>query len=322
MDAESAKNLSLKSLRLLSRYRLLRKKVYKKAEPIKLMGLSFPNCVGLAAGLDKNGEYIDALAVLGFGFIEIGAVTPKPQPGHPRPRLFRIPEAQAAINRMGFNNKGVDHLVRNIKKCKYKGIIGVNIGKNKNTSNADAVKDYLHCMQRVYPYASFITINISSPNTENIRELQFGEYLHDLLARLKQEQETLRGKYAKQVPLLVKLAPDLDNEEIATIAQILLNNDIDGVIATNASLQRTGIEDLPNADKPGGMSGRPLFPMSLAVVTELCRQLDGKIPVIACGGIVSKENAEQMFAAGAALVQVYTGLIYQGPQLIKDIAML
>lgn len=287
---------------------------------IPLMGLHFRNRVGLAAGFDKNGDCIDGLAALGFGFIEIGTVTPRPQSGNPRPRLFRIPKAQALINRMGFNNQGVDYLIERVKKMRYKGVLGINIGKNAATPLEQAVDDYRYCLERVYPYASYITLNISSPNTPGLRSLQNEEELTALLVALKTRQGELAQQYAKYVPLLVKIAPDLSGEAISEIAEIFIEQQIDGVIASNTTISREMINDLPHAEETGGLSGVPLFPLTLSLVKQLHQSLQGKIPIIACGGIHSEKTAQEMLAAGADLIQVYTGFIYQGPKLIKQLA--
>ncbi|WP_411358431.1 quinone-dependent dihydroorotate dehydrogenase [Pseudidiomarina salilacus] len=290
-----------------------------KAKPVQVMGIEFPNPVGLAAGLDKNAECIDAFAQMGFGFLEVGTVTPRPQPGNPKPRLFRIEQKQAIINRMGFNNHGVDYLVEQVKNAQFRGVLGINIGKNKDTPDAEALSDYIICMRKVYALASYITVNISSPNTPGLRSLQHGDALDQLLAGLKKEQMALTTKHGKYVPLAVKIAPDLSNEEIKQMAQALLKHEIDGVIATNTTLSRDAVKGLPFADEAGGLSGAVLFEQSTAVVRQLSVLLDQKIPIIAVGGIDSYSSAKAKLAAGASLVQVYTGFIYQGPKLIADI---
>lgn len=286
---------------------------------VKLWGLEFPNPVGLAAGFDKNGECIDALLGLGFGFIEVGAVTPKPQPGNPKPRLFRLPRANALINRMGFNNLGVDYLVSQLKKRKIKGILGVNIGKNKDTPLEKALDDYRICFEKVYPYADFVTINISSPNTPGLRELQMEMYLHDMLNHLKQDQRRLADEHLRQVPLLLKISPDLTMEQVEEVAHIALNHRIEGIVAVNTTLNHAGVKGLPYADEKGGLSGQPLLPMTLRIVERLHQILNNQVPIIAVGGIVTPDDAASLFNAGASLVQVYTGLIYRGPRLIRDI---
>ena len=296
--------------------------VYPKTfdRPVEIMGLTFKNPVGLAAGLDKNGDYIDALAALGFGFIEIGTVTPRPQPGNPKPRLFRLPEHQAIINRMGFNNLGVEHLLEQVKQCRYPGILGINIGKNFDTPIENAVADYLIGMRKVYPFASYITLNISSPNTKNLRQLQQGDEVKNLLAALKAEQLKLQQEYGKYVPLVLKIAPDLTPEEIRHIANLLINYEIDGVIATNTTIARDKIATHLLAGETGGLSGAPVREQATAVVRGLAAELDNRIPIIAAGGILCLEDAKEKLSAGAKLVQVYSGLVYQGPHLVEEIA--
>lgn len=319
-DAEQSHDLTL---RLLKRYAntplawFWRQQV--EAKPVTVMGIEFPNPVGLAAGLDKNAECIDAFAQMGFGFIEVGTVTPKPQEGNPKPRLFRIPEREAIINRMGFNNLGVDYLVERVQRAKYKGVLGINIGKNKATAEADAVHDYVHCMRKVYAFASYITVNISSPNTPGLRAFQHGDALHQLLASLKQTQAELATEHGRYVPLAVKIAPDLDNDGIAAMAAALIEHQIDAVIATNTTLSRDAVVGCKHADEAGGLSGKVLFDASTAVVKQLAEHLQGKLPIIAVGGIDSAAAAQAKLAAGASLVQVYTGFIYHGPQLIRTI---
>ena len=288
-------------------------------KPVEAMGIKFPNPVGLAAGLDKNGECINAFDAMGFGFVEIGTITPKPQPGNPKPRIFRLPSASAVINRMGFNNKGVDYLVDQVRKANFKGVLGINIGKNKDTPDENAKDDYLICMRKVYNYATYITINISSPNTPGLRSLQYGDALNELLAALKVEQETLTEQYGKYVPLAVKIAPDLSKVEIESIAECLIINNIDGVIATNTTLSREGVEGLEHGEEQGGLSGAPVKDKSTEVIRLLAIALNHKLPIIGVGGIASGRDAQEKIAAGAKLVQVYTGFIYQGPELVKDI---
>jgi dihydroorotate dehydrogenase len=272
----------------------------------------------LAAGLDKNGAHIDALAALGFGFIEIGTITPRPQAGNPQPRLFRIPEAKAIINRMGFNNDGVDKLVENVKASKFKGILGINIGKNADTPVEDAVSDYLICLEKVYNYASYITVNISSPNTKNLRSLQSGDALTELLQTLKDRQLELAEQYNHYVPLVLKVAPDLTIEDINFISTQLLKFKIDGLIVTNTTLGRDGVENLPNGNEAGGLSGAPVFEKSTECLRQFSKILDGRMPLIGVGGIVSGDQAVIKQQAGASLIQVYSGLIYTGPTLVKD----
>ena len=319
-DPEQAHDISMGLLKKYAHSPLAwfwRQKV--KTKPVHVMGIEFPNPVGLAAGLDKNADCIDAFAQMGFGFLEVGTVTPRPQPGNPKPRLFRIEQKQAIINRMGFNNHGVDYLVEQVKNAQFRGVLGINIGKNKDTPDAEALSDYIICMRKVYALASYITVNISSPNTPGLRSLQHGDALDQLLAGLKKEQMALTTKHGKYVPLAVKIAPDLSNEEIKQMAQALLKHEIDAVIATNTTLSREAVKGLPFADEAGGLSGAVLFEQSTAVVRQLSVLLNQKIPIIAVGGIDSYSSAKAKLAAGASLVQVYTGFIYQGPKLIADI---
>ena len=288
-------------------------------KPVNFLGLEFKNPVGLAAGLDKNAECIDAFSQMGFGFVEVGTVTPRPQAGNDKPRIFRLPQSNAIINRMGFNNKGVDNLVNNVKAAKYDGILGINIGKNKDTPNEQGKDDYIHCMRKVFEYASYITVNISSPNTPGLRDLQYGEALDDLLQSLKNEQLDLAAKHNKHVPMLVKIAPDLDAVQISQVSDSLINNKIDGVIATNTTLERAAVQGQQYADEAGGLSGQPVRARSTHVVSEIKRLTEGKLPIIGVGGIDDAESAKEKFAAGADLVQVYTGFIYKGPELVKTI---
>ncbi|MBB1428836.1 quinone-dependent dihydroorotate dehydrogenase [Pseudoalteromonas sp. SG43-4] len=288
-------------------------------KPVDFLGLKFKNPVGLAAGLDKNAECIDAFSQMGFGFIEVGTITPRAQAGNDKPRIFRLPESNAIINRMGFNNKGVDNLVSNVKAAKYSGILGINIGKNKDTPNEQGKDDYIHCMRKVFEHASYITVNISSPNTPGLRDLQYGAALDDLLQSLKNEQLDLVAKHNKQVPMLVKIAPDLDQIQIEQVSESLLNNKIDGVIATNTTLERAAVMGQQYAEEAGGLSGHPVRMRSTEVVSELKRLTQGKLPIIGVGGIDDAQSAKEKFDAGANLVQVYTGFIYKGPQLVKSI---
>ena len=284
------------------------------------MGLDFPNVVGLAAGLDKNGDYIDALAALGFGHIEIGTVTPRPQPGNPKPRMIRLVEHEAIINRMGFNNDGVDRLIENVVRSRYRGILGINIGKNFDTPIERAADDYLICLRKVYAHASYVTVNISSPNTTNLRQLQQATELDRLLAALKAEQDALHQQHSKYVPLAIKIAPDLGDSDIDMIAAQLLKHSIDGVIATNTTISRAGVIGSPHEKEAGGLSGKPLTQRSTDIIRRLAQQLTGRIPIIGVGGIDSLLSAQAKLEAGAALVQIYTGFIYRGPQLIGEIA--
>ncbi|GAC14806.1 quinone-dependent dihydroorotate dehydrogenase [Aliiglaciecola lipolytica] len=289
------------------------------AHPVNCFGLTFKNPLGLAAGLDKNGECIDAFAAMGFGFIEIGTVTPLEQPGNEKPRMFRLPDANALINRMGFNNKGVDYLVEQVKQANYDGILGINIGKNKQTEEQNALDDYLICLKKVYAYADYVTVNISSPNTPGLRSLQYGEALDKLLLGLKAEQKQLAQIHGKYVPLVVKIAPDLTDKEIKDIANSLLKTEIDGVIATNTTLDRSSVEGLRYAKEAGGLSGEVLTAKSLHVTKVLAEALQGAMPIIGVGGIHSSATANDRLNAGATLVQIYSSFIYQGPPLIKQI---
>lgn len=284
-----------------------------------VMGLDFPNPVGLAAGLDKNGDYIDALAALGFGFIEIGTVTPRPQPGNPPPRMFRIPQASALINRLGFNNQGVDNLVRNVRNTHYQGILGINIGKNFDTPVDAAAADYLICLRKVYRYASYVTVNISSPNTANLRQLQNAKELDQLLGTLKSEQTRLADEHGKYTPLVVKIAPDLEPDQIKSIAILLMKHWIDGVIATNTTLSRAGVENLPGSTETGGLSGAPLTQRATGVIRQLHAVLQDALPIIGAGGIMKGADVREKMEAGASLVQIYTGLIYHGPELVQEL---
>ncbi len=319
LSAETAHEVTLDALSAAARLRLLPALAPTiPAAPVEVMGMQFDNPVGLAAGLDKNGSCIDGLAGLGFGFLEIGTITPRPQPGNPKPRLFRIPEAKAIVNRMGFNNQGVDALVANVKAARFNGILGINIGKNFDTPVEHAVDDYLICMQKVYAHASYITVNISSPNTPGLRELQYGESLRQLLARLKQEQAVLAEVHGRYVPLAVKIAPDMDSEQLAGVALCLQEQKMDAVIATNTTLSRQGVEHYANGDEAGGLSGAPLTDRSTAVIAELYGLLGDAIPIIGVGGITCGDDARAKLNAGAKLVQVYSGFIYAGPRLIAD----
>jgi dihydroorotate dehydrogenase len=288
--------------------------------PRSMMGLSFPNPVGLAAGLDKNGEHVDALAALGFGFIEIGTVTPRPQPGNPRPRMFRLVSDRAIINRMGFNNDGVDRLLSNVASARYRGILGINIGKNFDTPLERAVEDYVFCMRKVYAAASYIAINISSPNTANLRELQHEHELDRLLDALSTERRGLAQVYGKRVPLAVKIAPDLAQADIERMASLFIKHGIDAVIATNTTVSREGLTAERDANQPGGLSGAPLKARSTKVVAQLAGVLAGRVPIIAVGGIFSAADARDKIAAGASLVQLYSGLVYEGPSLVRTVA--
>ncbi len=320
LDPETAHHVTLSLLKLAQQTGLSALSRAKSSDkPLTVMGLNFKNPVGLAAGLDKNGDYIDALADLGFGFIEIGTVTPRAQPGNPKPRMFRLPEHQAIINRMGFNNLGIDHLLEQVGKCQYQGILGINIGKNADTPLENATEDYLIGLRKSYAAASYIAINISSPNTKNLRQLQQGDEIKHLLSALKAEQLKLQAAHGKYTPIAVKIAPDLNDDEISHIADLLLEFGMDGVIATNTTIARDKIQGHIHADEAGGLSGAPVKDSSTRVVKALATILQGKLPIIAAGGIVCAEDAQEKIAAGASLVQIYSGLIYKGPQLLEDI---
>jgi dihydroorotate dehydrogenase len=287
-------------------------------DPVEVMGLAFPNRVGLAAGLDKNAEHVDGLAAVGFGFIECGTVTPRAQPGNPKPRMFRLPEAEAIINRMGFNNGGLDAFVANVGRARYRGVLGLNIGKNFDTANERAVDDYLTCLRGCYARASYVAVNVSSPNTKGLRDLQHEDALAALVARLKGEQQALAQRHGKYTPLAVKIAPDLDGDAIDGIARLLVAQRVDAVIATNTTISREGVERLPHGNEAGGLSGRPLAERATEVVRRLARALDGALPIIGVGGILSGQDAKARLDAGATLVQLYTGLIYRGPELVAE----
>ena len=319
LDPEVSHHLTLHSLQLIEKMGLARFFPAPIAAPRDVMGLHFPNPVGLAAGLDKNGDYIDALAMLGFGFIEVGSVTPKPQSGNPKPRLFRLTNEEALINRMGFNNKGVDYLVERLKQTKYQGILGINIGKNRDTPLENALDDYCFVLRRVQPYASYVTINLSSPNTEKLRDLQHGVLLRQLLQELKKEQAAFYNQQKKYVPLIVKISPDLIGNELTEMVDIFLETKIDGVIATNTTLSRSGIEHAALSKETGGLSGKPLTARSTEIIQQLHGLLQNKIPIIGCGGIMNAQDAKEKIAAGASLLQLYSGLIYKGPQLVREL---
>jgi len=320
LDPERAHGLSLKSLDVLARLGAASLAATRAPRvPVRVMGLDFPNPVGLAAGLDKDGRHIDGLAALGFGFLEVGAVTPRPQPGNPRPRLFRLPEAQALVNRLGFNNRGVDTLVENIRRARYRGVLGVNIGKNFDTPNERAADDYLACLRKVYAHASFVTANVSSPNTKDLRALQGPDGLDALLVALTAERDRLAKLHGRRVPLAVKIAPDLDESGIETIADRVAARGIDAVIATNTTVSREGVEHLPTSREPGGLSGAPLKALATAVVAKLRRALPARVAVIGVGGIASAADAREKLDAGANLVQLYTALVYRGPGLVGEI---
>ncbi len=320
LDPERAHEFTFQQLRRLSNTPfefLIRQSVPTK--PVTCMGLSFKNPLGLAAGLDKDGDCIDALGAMGFGHIEVGTVTPRPQPGNDKPRLFRVVEAEGLINRMGFNNHGVDNLIENVKKSRFGGVLGINIGKNKDTPVDQGKDDYLICMDKVYAHAGYIAINISSPNTPGLRSLQYGDALDDLLQAIKNKQEALQQQHQKYVPIAVKIAPDLSEEELIQIADSLVRHNIDGVIATNTTLNRDLIQGLNHCGQTGGLSGRPLQQSSTEVIRRLAQELNGRLPIIGVGGVDSLMAAREKMAAGASLVQIYSGFIFHGPRLIKDI---
>lgn len=316
LPPEVAHSISLASIKLLS---FIRRSdgMPPKSSPITVMGIPFNNPVGLAAGLDKNGEYVDALGSLGFGAIEVGTVTPKPQAGNPKPRLFRLTGVNAIINRMGFNNKGVDYLVEQVKNIQYRGVLGINIGKNKATRLENALDDYIYCMQKVYPVADYIVINVSSPNTPGLRGLQHGELLDALIAGIKDTQQQLARQYNKRVPVAYKVAPDLDQQEVTSICETFNQYKVDAIISTNTTVSRKGVESCQYAEQAGGLSGEPLFGKSTEVLHQFRMLLHDDIPIIGVGGIFSADDARSKITAGASLVQVYTGLVYKGPSLIK-----
>ncbi|MFG3451648.1 quinone-dependent dihydroorotate dehydrogenase [Stutzerimonas stutzeri] len=286
--------------------------------PVRVMGLDFPNPVGLAAGLDKNGEAICGMSQLGFGFVEVGTVTPRPQPGNPKPRIFRLPEAEAIINRMGFNNHGVDALLERVDAARFKGILGINIGKNFDTPVERAQDDYLLCLDKVYHQASYVTVNVSSPNTPGLRSLQFGDSLKQLLNAIGQRREDLEVLHGKRVPLAIKIAPDMTDEEIALVGEAVFQAGMDAIIATNTTLGRDGVAGLAHADEAGGLSGAPVRDKSTHTVRVLAETLSGRLPIIAVGGITEGRYAAEKIEAGASLVQLYTGFIYRGPALIRQ----
>ena len=320
VDAERAHGLALASLE--AAYRTGLNPLFASRPrplPTRAFGLEFPNPVGCAAGLDKNGEHVDALLALGFGFVEVGTVTPKPQAGNPKPRMFRLPEHQAVINRLGFNNDGVDALVRNVSRARRRhGLLGINIGKNKDTPNESAHEDYLFCLERVYPVADYVTVNISSPNTAGLRELQEEQALRHLVGVLREAQERLGAQHGKRVPMLVKIAPDLSDEDIESCARVLGDLHVDGVIATNTTVDRLPVEGHRHAGEAGGLSGAPLYGKSTAVLRRLRGRLDPAIPLIGVGGILNGADAAGKIAAGATMVQFYTGMVFRGPELVGE----
>ncbi|HEX6266207.1 MAG TPA: quinone-dependent dihydroorotate dehydrogenase [Burkholderiales bacterium] len=313
LDPETAHHVSLRLAGL-----SLRRKV--PAKPVRVMGIDFPNPVGLAAGLDKHAEHVDALARLGFGFLELGGVTPRPQPGNPRPRLFRLPEARAIINRYGLNSVGVDAFARSLKRARRKAVVGVNIGKNRDTPNERAADDYERCMEVLYPLVQYLSINVSSPNTQGLRELQSAEYLGSLLKKLVFKRQALREKHGRHVALVLKVSPDLDEPAVRDIAEAVRRSRIDGLIATNTTVSREGVAGLRHGAEEGGLSGEPLGQRASHVLKQFHRALKGEVPLIASGGIMRGEDARERFRAGASLVQIYSGLVYRGPRLISECA--
>lgn len=320
LDPETAHVASLQGLKLAQRAgltRLLVKSV--KPKPVQVMGLNFPNPLGLAAGLDKHAEYVDALGSLGFGFLEIGGVTPRPQPGNPRPRVFRLPEQEAIINRFGFNSVGIEQFVENLRRATYGGILGVNLGKNKETPLDRAVDDYAICLEKIYPHAHFATINVSSPNTPNLRQLQSAAELGPLLGALYRKREELSQRHGRQVALALKIAPDLSDIEIEVMGRTAVEQKMDAIIATNTTLSRDSVRGLPHGNEEGGLSGAPLRDTSTEVIRKLARALDGALPIIGVGGIMDAQHARDKLAAGATLLQLYCGLVYRGPDVVADI---
>ncbi|KND83170.1 quinone-dependent dihydroorotate dehydrogenase [Aggregatibacter actinomycetemcomitans] len=323
LDAENAHNLAIKTLALAAYPPLhfLLKQLLNcpSGTPKTVMGITFKNPIGLAAGADKNGEAIDGFGAMGFGFIEVGTVTPLAQEGNAKPRQFRLIEAEGIINRNGFNNYGIDHLIENVKKAKYDGVLGINIGKNKLTPLEQGKDDYIICLNKAYNYAGYITVNISSPNTPDLRQLQYGDYFDDLLQSIKRRQQALAEQYQKYVPIAVKIAPDLTEAELVQIADTLLRHKMDGVIATNTKISRDNVTNLKNAEQQGGLSGKPLQHKSTVIIARLHQELKGQIPIIGSGGIDGVQNAQEKIRAGAELLQVYSGLIYHGPKLVKTL---
>ncbi|HEX7636373.1 MAG TPA: quinone-dependent dihydroorotate dehydrogenase [Noviherbaspirillum sp.] len=322
LDPETAHNLTLPALKRAATCGVTSFIARPHPDPRTVMGITFPNPVGLAAGLDKDGTYIDGLAALGFGFIEVGTVTPRAQPGNPQPRMFRLPRANAIINRMGFNNGGVDAFIANVQASKFyqdkQGILGLNIGKNADTPIERAADDYLYCLDKVYPYASYVAVNISSPNTKNLRQLQGESELDALLSQLKDAQQRLADRHTRYVPIALKIAPDINTEQIKTIASALMRHKMDAVIATNTTITRNAVQGLPYAEETGGLSGAPVFELSNEVIRALKAELGDALPIIGTGGILTGQDAQTKIAAGASLVQLYTGLIYRGPGLVKE----
>lgn len=321
LPAETSHDLALDMIGAAGRLRLAEKLVRPvPAQPVEVMGLTFDNPVGLAAGLDKNAVAVDGMAAMGFGFLEVGTVTPRPQPGNPKPRLFRLPDQLAIINRFGFNNEGVDAMLERLAGVRYQGVLGINIGKNAVTPVENAVDDYLYCLRKVYDRASYVTVNLSSPNTPGLRTLQYGETLKVLLGQIKQCQKVLAEERGRYVPIAIKIAPDMTAEEVALVGATLLAEGMDAVIATNTTLDRSAVADSPYASEAGGLSGAPLTDMSTEVIRLLAAELKGQMPIIGVGGIFSGADAADKIAAGASLVQLYSGFIYRGPELIRECA--
>ena len=323
MDAEKAHNFTIQCLKLAGHpffQSILKSLIHApKGFPKTVMGVSFPNPIGLAAGADKNGDAIDGFGALGFGFLEVGTVTPLAQDGNAKPRQFRLIEAEGIINRNGFNNNGIDYLIENVKNARYKGVIGINIGKNKFTPLEQGKDDYIFCLNKAYNYAGYITVNISSPNTPDLRQLQYGDYFDDLSRGIKDRQAILANQYNKYVPIAVKIAPDLTESELVQIADTLVRHKMDGVIATNTTISRDTVMGMKNAEQQGGLSGKPLQHKSTEIIKRLHQELKGQIPIIGSGGIDGLQNAQEKIEAGAELLQVYSGLIYHGPKLVKEL---
>jgi dihydroorotate dehydrogenase len=319
LDAETAHKITLYGLGVAQRSNFLQLLAKPPAElPVSAFGIRFPNPVGLAAGLDKNADHLDALGALGFGFVEVGTTTPRPQPGNDRPRMFRLPQHEAVINRLGFNNDGVDALVRNVQQSSYRGVLGINIGKNKDTPNERAVDDYLFCLERVYAHASYITVNISSPNTQGLRDLQEEVTLRRFIDTLREAQERLGAQAGARKPMLLKIAPDLSESELDAIAEVLLAAKVDGVICTNTTIDRDAVVGDPHASETGGLSGRPLYEKSTAVLRGMSARLQGRVGIVGVGGILEGDDAVGKLNAGASLVQLYSGMVYRGPALIAE----
>jgi dihydroorotate dehydrogenase len=319
LDAEQAHRATLYGLDVAHRSNFLHLVAKPPAElPVTVFGIRFPNPVGLAAGLDKNADHLDALGALGFGFVEVGTTTPRPQPGNDKPRMFRLPRHEAVINRLGFNNDGVDALVRNVQRSAYRGVLGINIGKNKDTPNEKAVDDYLFCLEKVYPHATYVTVNISSPNTQGLRDLQEEATLRRFIETLREAQERLGSQAGARKPMLLKIAPDLSEAELDGIADVLLGTGVDGLICTNTTIDHAAVASDPHGNETGGLSGRPLYARSTDVLRGMHRRLGGRIPIVGVGGILDGGDAAGKMDAGAALVQIYSGMVYRGPELIAE----